>query len=363
MKLPLKYISILGLLSIGSGEMVMAQVQQNSEVVMTKAELESFLANIANHKREQMAKRKSAYLLNAQFQEALNATQQSPAPTATDERVYRELERINNRIDQLMLSGGVGTRSIISGSVMPQQPATIVYQQERSAPGTSTFVPLSHQTTRDHPFVNQRNNSGNANGTTTTIIKENTTTPAPIENAETRRLQGQINVLTEEIRVLSKLGTATSSKDYDDEIATLKNRINELNEEVAKKNVPIATPATVVEEKSNPNLKELSNYQQKIFFANNSVALSSNDKANLAQLAKIVQQNDPAVTVVIRGFASNSGSAQYNNKISFNRAEAVKKVLMQNGLSVKHILTMHHGIDNSSSAADARRVEVTLMVH
>jgi outer membrane protein OmpA-like peptidoglycan-associated protein len=68
------------------------------------------------------------------------------------------------------------------------------------------------------------------------------------------------------------------------------------------------------------------------------------------------------VTVVLSGFASKKGSAIYNNKLSFERAEAIKKILLSKGLSAKDIMTLHHGVDDSQSEAEARRVEITFLI-
>lgn len=353
MNLRVKYISFLLLAGMTCTEF--AQAQSNSEIVMTPAELESFLANIANKKREQMTKRKQELQINQQMNESFRTEN---VQSNTDDRLYREFDRINNRIDMLMMNSG-GNMRTMSGMAPAQQPSTIMYQPQQQ--------PLMYPNNLQYPnnFMQDPYRSG-----TTTIIRDGqaaapVTAPAsPIQNDETRRLQGQINALNEEVRVLTQLGNATRSTDYDQEIIALNARIQELQQEVAAKNTGTTIERTIVERPADDALtNSLKGYSQKFFFANNSTTLSAADMATLTQIADIVKQNDPRLTVIIRGFASKRGSAQYNNTLSFKRAEAVKKVLMSKGLNAKHMLTMHHGIDESNSEEQARRVEITFMVH
>lgn len=108
--------------------------------------------------------------------------------------------------------------------------------------------------------------------------------------------------------------------------------------------------------------EELKKYNHKLYFANNSSELSATDKSDIADLTELIKENEDFVVTVINGYASNVGTALYNNKISLDRAEAVKKELIKNGVNVRNITTIHHGIDYKNSAEDARRVEISFMI-
>ena len=64
--------------------------------------------------------------------------------------------------------------------------------------------------------------------------------------------------------------------------------------------------------------------------------------------------------IVLKGFASQSGSAFYNNRLSFSRADAVKQLLVHGGVNPGNILTLFHGSDGTVRADEARRVEINL---
>jgi outer membrane protein OmpA-like peptidoglycan-associated protein len=89
--------------------------------------------------------------------------------------------------------------------------------------------------------------------------------------------------------------------------------------------------------------------------------IPSSDYSKLQEIVNIAGQH-PQMTVVLRGFASKVGNPQYNEKISFQRAASVKEWLLDNGLDLKNIITMHHGVDKSVDASRARRVEITFKV-
>jgi len=306
-----------------------------SEIVMTKAELESFLTNIADKKRAQIEKRKKELSLNQEFKNAFE-----PKEKPDDSRLYREFDRINQRIDLLMMNAGnrmnnYGTPPVSS---YPQAPG-VYYQQQQ---------PLQPQQPQ--------------------IIYSNT--PAQIQAAiepagpseETLALQRTVNSLNEEVRVLTLLSQQKKDGEYDDEISALRTKLDEMNRELQRKNQSIHESSVVYIQKNDSLKKGLANYKHMIYYANNSTSISYADKAKLEEVVSIVKQYDPSVTIVVQGFASKLGSARHNSELSFNRAEAVKQFLLSRGLNAKNIITMYHGVDNSGSEANARRTELTLLV-
>jgi outer membrane protein OmpA-like peptidoglycan-associated protein len=70
--------------------------------------------------------------------------------------------------------------------------------------------------------------------------------------------------------------------------------------------------------------------------------------------------NDQANIIVLKGFASQVGSAYYNNQLSYNRSDVIKQHLIKRGVSPANILILHHGADPTLNAKEARRVEVTV---
>lgn len=305
-----------------------------SEIVMTKAELESFLTNIADKKRGQMEKRKKELIMNQEFKNAFE-TKEGP-----DDRMYREFDRINQRMDLLMMNAAnrMNSYAIPPVSSYPQAP-TVIYQQPQ-------------QQQPQQPQIIYKNTSPQV--------------AAPIEatgpSNEILALQGKVNSLNEEVRVLTLLSQHKKDGEYDDEIDALKSKLDEMNTELQRKNQSVHENSVVYITKNDSLKKGLENYRQIIYYANNSTSIGYADKTKLEKVVSIVKQYDPRVTIVVQGFASKLGSARHNSQLSFNRAEAVKQYLLSRGLNAKNIITMYHGVDNGGSEANARRTELTLLV-
>lgn len=323
---------------------------EQGEIVMTQEELDAFLEKIAQLKRNQLEKRRNELIHNRKVNEHLTkintekvATEKLAAQVITTDNVatstqavdnnsilLRELDRINSRIDMLMLNSGNNNRTYVQPNYAP---SPVIYSQPAVPVTQPVTLPIS--------------------GTTT---YQNT------DNGEVAALRNRVDALNEELRVLNALSNNGKDAKYESEIATLNKRIKDLDAALLQKSEPINTTKIYNIHENDELRKGLEHFNQKVYFANNSTELSQADIAALKQVVAIVKKNSPRVTAVLRGFASSKGSAMYNNTISFNRAEAVKKVLLDHGLSATDIITMHHGIDDGKDEAAARRVEITLLV-
>ena len=104
------------------------------------------------------------------------------------------------------------------------------------------------------------------------------------------------------------------------------------------------------------------NFKKELYFATNSKVLNENSLLVVKDLHAILEAN-VNLDIIINGFASNKGNAIYNENLSMQRTEAVKKALMLRGVHPTRILTQYHGIDYSAqSDSEARRVEVSFLV-
>ncbi len=100
---------------------------------------------------------------------------------------------------------------------------------------------------------------------------------------------------------------------------------------------------------------------QSIFFNLNSAEIaSSKDLVNLASIAKMATENH--CTLVLNGYAdSNTGSAEYNQRLSLERAETVAAELQKMGVPRSHIVVKGDGgVDKLSPYSNNRRVVITL---
>jgi OmpA-OmpF porin, OOP family len=125
----------------------------------------------------------------------------------------------------------------------------------------------------------------------------------------------------------------------------------------------------------NRRFSELSDYDVKdtvtVYFAANSTALSANAKRELGQLAAKAAVIS-GYLIQVAGYASSTGSAELNQKLSAGRSEAVVNYLAQTGqIPLRHILApMAMGTtqpvasnETVEGRAQNRRVEVKVLVN
>ena len=114
-------------------------------------------------------------------------------------------------------------------------------------------------------------------------------------------------------------------KTYD--VGAMLNEIDYLNEQLAKKPTVEAVRDTVIV--TNTIIKHETGFciKETVFFAFDSAELDANAKEALDKLG----QNG---IYVVRGYASNEGSTEYNKALSLKRAEAVANYLRERGARV-----------------------------
>ena len=71
----------------------------------------------------------------------------------------------------------------------------------------------------------------------------------------------------------------------------------------------------------------------------------------------------PELSILLEGYASEVGSVVYNNVLSMQRAVNVAQILKDKGISSERILTAFKGIDPQVTPAEARRVELRVVIH
>lgn len=104
------------------------------------------------------------------------------------------------------------------------------------------------------------------------------------------------------------------------------------------------------------------NYFEQIFFANNSTKVEEKYQDLISSLVQQLNE-EPKIDVSIAGFASKTGNKDYNQQISMQRALALKKRLVQEGISSNRILTDYRGIDyEATNLAEARRLDIEFVV-
>lgn len=98
-----------------------------------------------------------------------------------------------------------------------------------------------------------------------------------------------------------------------------------------------------------------------LYFANNKTVPLAYDPTIIDEMVTMLQAH-PELSILLEGYASAVGSAAYNNVLSMERAVAVAQILNAKGISNERILTAFKGIDPQATPAQARRVELRVVI-
>ena len=80
----------------------------------------------------------------------------------------------------------------------------------------------------------------------------------------------------------------------------------------------------------------------RVFFAYDSYALTSDAQSTLSKQAKWLKAN-PSVTISVEGHADERGTREYNLALGDRRANAAKDYLMSQGISSNRVTTLSYG--------------------
>ena len=98
-----------------------------------------------------------------------------------------------------------------------------------------------------------------------------------------------------------------------------------------------------------------------IYFANNSYNPLPHDTVAIDQIVTMLREN-PELSILLEGYASNVGSSEYNNQLSMRRSESVARLLQKQGIALQRILTAFRGIDDLVEIEKARRVDISVII-
>lgn len=86
--------------------------------------------------------------------------------------------------------------------------------------------------------------------------------------------------------------------------------------------------------------------QMDLMFPTNVTGLDDSDHKRIEQLASFLNRH-PGLTVKLDGFADPRGKKEENKKLSEQRVETVKRILVSQGINEERILSTAHGEENS----------------
>ncbi len=114
---------------------------------------------------------------------------------------------------------------------------------------------------------------------------------------------------------------------------------------------PVQTEQPIVKEEVRISLPT-------IYFAFNSTAIAENELTKLQEIMAQMEAN-PEMKITVNGWCDIKGNKAVNERISLQRAEAIKSWLVSNGIAAERITVKGNGSDiNEPDAAKSRRVDI-----
>ena len=107
--------------------------------------------------------------------------------------------------------------------------------------------------------------------------------------------------------------------------------------------------------------------RETVHFQHDSAEILPDSMAIVEEIADVMKKNENIALVEIQGHTDNTGSAPYNERLSQDRAEAVKEALMRLGIAGSRLTAKGYGqekplLPNVSDANRARNRRVQLMI-
>ena len=96
-----------------------------------------------------------------------------------------------------------------------------------------------------------------------------------------------------------------------------------------------------------------------VYFDKNSLLPKESSTSAIGMLVNYIKQN-PEATVTLVGYIDKSGSVEYNQKLSLQRAESVKQIMVEVGVDSDRIITQGGGIEEEDNSYLSRRVKIIL---
>lgn len=338
---------------------------QQKEIVLSKEELQLLLQKIAEAKMRKIRGEKLANLHKSQQKKAVSNIYESNEVknfyylAQNADSTHTDIEQVNRKLD------------ILLAYMMKKDSISVIHLTD-----TVKYVANSNLNRANYVAKNDPNAAKHvANDSDKDIM-----------------LQKQLDMIAKSIKDLSDQQkllaaamiplTTLNNKDKLDNIQQRTDSILLLSKKQADQNnvqAPketsvivqnVKTPEnnggnSVISEERRRTLEDLlakyGNKKTPIYFANNAYVPLPHDTDAIDQIVTMLR-NNPELSILLEGYASNVGSAAYNNQLSMKRSESVARLLQKQGIPLQRILTAFRGIDDSVDKEKARRVDISVII-
>ena len=348
---------------------------QQKEIVLSKEELQLLLQKVAEAKMRKIRGEKLANLHKSQQKKAVSNIYESNEVknfyylAQNMDSTHTDIEQVNRKLD------------ILLAYMMKKDSISVIHLTD-----TVKYVANSN--------LNRANYVANNPNTAKQIAKNNPNGSKHVANDSDKdiMLQKQLDMIAKSIKDLSnqqKLLAAAmvplATLNNKDKLDKIQQNIDSIllaskkqaahdnvqkNKEIVAPVQNVKTPEhnggnSVISEERRRTLEDLlakyGNKKTPIYFANNAYVPLPHDTDAIDQIVTMLR-NNPELSILLEGYASNVGTAAYNNQLSMKRSESVARLLQKQGIALQRILTAFRGIDDSVDKEKARRVDISVII-
>ena len=359
---------------------------QQREIVLSKEELQLLLQKIAEAKLRKIRGEKLANLHKSQQKKAVSNIYESNEVknfyylAQNADSTHTDIEQVNRKLD------------ILLAYMMKKDSISVIHLTDTVKYVANSNLNRANYLAKNDPNAAKHvaNNPNAANN----VTKNNPNGSKHVANDSDKdiMLQKQLDMIAKSIKDLSDQQkllaaamiplTTLNNKDKLDNIQQRTDSILLLSKKQADQNnvqAPKETSVIVQNVKTTENnggnsviseerrrtledlLAKYGNKKTPIYFANNAYVPLPHDTEAMDQIVAMLRDN-PELSILLEGYASNVGTAEYNNQLSMKRSESVARLLQKQGISLQRILTAFRGIDDSVDKEKARRVDISVII-
>ena len=369
---------------------------QQREIVLSKEELQLLLQKIAEAKLRKIRGEKLANLHKSQQKKAVSNIYESNEVknfyylAQNADSAYTDIEQVNRKLDILLAY--MMKKDSISVIHLTDTVKYVANSNLNRANYLAKNDPNAAKHVANNPNAANNVTKNNLNAAKRVANNPNAAKHVANDSDKDIMLQKQLDMIAKSIKDLSDQQkllaaamiplTTLNNKDKLDNIQQRTDSILLLSKKQADQNnvqAPKETSVIVQNVKTTENnggnsviseerrrtledlLAKYGNKKTPIYFANNAYQPLPHDTDAIDQIVTMLR-NNPELSILLEGYASNVGSAEYNNQLSMKRSESVARLLQKQGISLQRILTAFRGIDDSVDKEKARRVDISVII-
>ena len=338
---------------------------QQKEIVLSKEELQLLLQKVAEAKMRKIRGEKLANLHKSQQKKAVSNIYESNEVknfyylAQNADSTHTDIEQVNRKLD------------ILLAYMMKKDSISVIHSTD-----TVKYVANSNLNRANYVAKNNPNAAKSvANNSDKDILLQ--------KQLET--MAKSIKDLSDQQKLLAAAMVPLATLNNKDKLDKIQQSIDSIllafkkqaahdnlqnNKEIVAPVENVKTPEhnggnLVISEERRRTLEDLlakyGNKKTPIYFANNAYVPLPHDTDAIDQIVTMLR-NNPELSILLEGYASNVGTAAYNNQLSMKRSESVARLLQKQGIPLQRILTAFRGIDDSVDKEKARRVDISVII-